>query len=82
METRLYLNLNPSLLDAAKKYAKEQGISLSTFFEDMLSKYLPASEVPTKVLPENLRKIKGSLSGIKDVHTQDARLNYLLEKNK
>lgn len=82
MENRLYLKLNPSLLDAAKKYAQEHGISLTTFFEDMLLKYLPSSETEMKVLPDSLKKLKGSLSGIKDVHTKDERLNYLLEKNK
>lgn len=59
MNTKLTLNLNKSVIESAKDYAKENRVSLSKLIENYLNSLTKKQEKQTKVSP-----LVESLTGI------------------
>lgn len=81
MNTKLTLSLDAKVIETAKKYAIEKGISLSEVVEEYLRKLSlpkPVTEKRTSVM-----ELKGILGKPpKDFDYREERYKYLMEKHK
>ncbi len=77
MNTKLTLNLDKSIIEEAKSYAKENKVSLSKLIENYLSSLTKSSNRDTKISP-----LVESLTGIisSDVDERKSYRDYLSEK--
>ena len=79
MNTKLTLNLNKSIIESAKDYAKENNISLSKLIENYLNSLTKKQEKEIKVSP-----LVESLTGIIPTQTEkkndDEYYEYLNKK--
>ena len=71
MDTKLTLKLDKSIIESAKKYAREKNISLSKIIENYLQLITTNKEVETKVSP-----LVESLIGVIDKPSKDYKKNY------
>lgn len=77
MNTKLTLNLDKSIIEEAKSYAKENNVSLSKLIENYLSSLTKTSKEGIKVSP-----LVESLTGIisSDIDERKSYRDYLSEK--
>lgn len=84
MNTKLTLSLNQSTIRKAKKYASENGKSISKIVEDYLEE-ITFDQTSGKKL-QKISEETAALKGIIKIHdweqnaSKDPRLDYLLEK--
>jgi len=60
MQTKLTLTIEQSIIELAKKYAKEQGRSLSDLIENYLKVVLTDKTLEVNISP-SIRNLKGSV---------------------
>ena len=81
MDTKLTLNLDKSVIENAKKYAKARKISLSKLIESYLASLIKKKSQDTEITP-----LVESLSGVinldKDFDYKNGYSDYLMEKYK
>ena len=81
MDTKLTLNLDKSVIEDAKKYAKARKISLSKLIESYLASLTKKKSQDTEITP-----LVESLSGVidldKDFDYKNGYSDYLMEKYK
>lgn len=77
MNTKLTLNLDKSIIEEAKSYAKENKVSLSKLIENYLNSLTETSKKEIKVSP-----LVESLTGIisSDIDERKSYRDYLSEK--
>lgn len=77
MNTKLTLNLEKSIIEEAKSYAKENKVSLSKLIENYLNSLTKTTEKEIKVSP-----LVESLTGIisSDIDERKSYRDYLSEK--
>lgn len=77
MNTKLTLNLDKSIIEEAKSYAKENNVSLSKLIENYLNSLTKTSKEGIKVSP-----LVESLTGIisSDIDERKSYRDYLSEK--
>lgn len=81
MSTKLTLSLDSKVIEAAKKYSKEKGTSLSKLVEDYLRHLSPLkSKTRKKSIVEDLKGILGKAPD--DFDYREERYKYLMEKHK
>lgn len=82
MSTKLTLTLDSSVIDKAKKYAKNQGRSLSNLIEDYLrSVTSEKSDKDDIILSSNVKSLLGSVRSLpQDVDYKDILAEELLKK--
>lgn len=78
MQTKLTLRLEDSLIEQAKLYAKQHGLSLSQMVADYFSLLKPSTETPT--LPPITRSLTGLLEN-SDLNERNYR-EHLAEKHR
>ncbi len=71
MDSKLTLKLNESVIERAKKYAKENNISLSRMIENYLQAITVRKNERIKTSP-----LVESLTGVIDLDNKDYRKNY------
>lgn len=95
MNSKITLNVDKILVEKAKKYALEQGVSLSSlvasFFSSLPENRLPAPDKtpqPKKVnfdelkpLPQSFARLQGILKGMSEEDVENARWEYLKKKH-
>lgn len=83
MNTKLTLTLNPSVIEKAKKFAKENNSSLSKIVENhfntLTEKLQQQHESPFE-LPDRLKALKGSVKAPKDFDYKTSLHEALEEK--
>jgi hypothetical protein len=81
MDTKLTLNLDKSIIEMAKEYAKSHKISLSRLVESYLSSLVISKDKDIEITPLVL-----SLSGVikleKEFNYKESYTDYLIEKYK
>ena len=79
MNTKLTLNLNKSIIESAKDYAKENSVSLSKLIENYLNSLTKKQQKEIKVSPlvESLTRIIPSETSTKN---NDDYYDYLSQK--
>ncbi|MCF8228508.1 MAG: DUF6364 family protein [Bacteroidales bacterium] len=81
MNTKLTLNINKSVIEKAKSYARMENISLSRLIESYLSSLTEKRTEKNEITP-----LVESLSGIikleDDFNYRDAYTDHLIEKHK
>jgi hypothetical protein len=77
MNTKLTLNLDKSIIEEAKSYAKENNVSLSKLIENYLNSLTKTSKKEIRVSP-----LVESLTGIisSDIDERKSYRDYLSEK--
>ena len=81
MNTKLTLSLDAKVVETAKKYSDEKGLSLSEIVEGYLKKLSPSkSRKKKKSSIMDLCGIGGSVP--KDFDYREERYKYLMEKHK
>ncbi|QNL21716.1 hypothetical protein HZR84_07115 [Hyphobacterium sp. CCMP332] len=78
MNTKLTLSLKKSVIEKAKKYAKENGESLSAMVQSYLEKVTQVKEDSAKY-SRKVRALKGSFKIAEDIDYKE-ELNNALEK--
>ncbi|MEQ8360535.1 MAG: DUF6364 family protein [Cytophagales bacterium] len=78
MNTKLTLSLKKSVIEKAKKYAKESGTSLSAMVQSYLEKVTQVKEDSAGYSPK-VRSLKGSFKLEEDINYKE-ELNNALEK--
>jgi len=78
MNTKLTLNLNKSIIDEAKSYAKKNKVSLSKLIENYLNSLTTSKKKTTRISP-----LVESLTGIisSEVDERKSYRDYLSEKH-
>jgi len=81
MDTKLTLNLNKTVIERAKDYAKSHKISLSRLIESYLSSLIAYKKQDIEITP-----LVESLSGVikldNDLNYKESYTDYLIEKYK
>jgi Family of unknown function (DUF6364) len=81
MNTKLTLSLDAKVVETAKKYAIEKGVSLSEVVEEYLKKLTPSKPAIKK--RSSVMELKGILGKPpKDFDYREERYKYLMEKHK
>ncbi len=81
MNVKLTLNLDVEVIEAAKKYSIEKGVSLSEVVEEYLKKLSPSKSIVEK--KSFIMELKGILGKVpKDFDYREERYKYLMEKHK
>ena len=80
MDKKLTLNLNASIINAAKAYAKENGHSLSRIIERYLAN-LTQREEPDLISPR-VKRLTGVIKNREDFNEADEISDYLIKKYK
>lgn len=81
MDKKLTLNLDDSIIEKAKQYAKLNNISLSKLIEAYLKSLTKRKSSATEITPL-VEGLSGVISLGKDVDVKDAYTDYLIEKYK
>lgn len=81
MSTKLTLSLDAKVIEAAKKYSKEKGTSVSRLIEEYLKQLSPLkSKTRKQSIVEDLKGILGEAPDRFDY--REERYKYLMEKHK
>ena len=81
MNAKLTLTLDSKVIQKAKKYAVEKGISLSSVVEEYLQKLTPTKPLDEK--RSSVIELKGILGKApNDFDYREERYRYLMEKHK
>lgn len=84
MNTKLTLSLNKDVIEQAKAYAKEKGISLSQMVENFLKSTASGQQEDKNDWQKELSPLVKSLSGVipplSDKETEDEYLKHIEEK--
>ncbi len=79
MNTKLTLNLNKSIIENAKDYAKDNSISLSKLIENYLNSLTNKESKTSKITPL-VESLTGIIPSQSDEISNDDRYEYLKEK--
>lgn len=79
MNTKLTLNLNKSIIENAKDYAKDNSISLSKLIENYLNSLTNKESKTSKITPL-VESLTGIIPSQSDEISNDERYEYLKEK--
>ena len=79
MNTKLTLNLNKSIIENAKDYAKDNSISLSKLIENYLNSLTNKESKTSKITPL-VESLTGIIPSQSDKISNDDRYEYLKEK--
>ena len=79
MNTKLTLNLNKSIIENAKDYAKENRTSLSKLIENYLSSITKKESTSSKITPL-VESLTGIIPSQNEEKSYDERYEYLREK--
>jgi macrodomain Ter protein organizer (MatP/YcbG family) len=79
MNTKLTLSLKKSVIEKAKKYAKENGESLSAMIQSYLENVTQVNEDSAKYSPK-VNSLKGSFKIEEDINYKEELNNALEEK--
>ena len=79
MNTKLTLNLNKSIIENAKDYAKDNSISLSKLIENYLNSLTKKESNPSKISPL-VESLTGIIPSQSEKKSNDDRYEYLREK--
>ncbi len=79
MNTKLTLNLNKSIIESAKDYAKENSVSLSKLIENYLSSLTKKQQKEIKVSPL-VESLTGIIPTETDQKNNDDYYEYLNKK--
>ena len=80
MTTKLTLTIEGTVIDSAKKYARQQGKSLSDIVENYL-KSISVSEEPVQTLSPRVAKLMGSVKLSEDFDYKKELGKVLKEKH-
>lgn len=80
MTTKLTLTIEDTVIDSAKKYARQKGKSLSDIVENYL-KSISASEEPAQTLSPRVAKLMGSVKLSEDFDYKKELGKVLKEKH-
>jgi len=80
MNTKLTLTMDPLIIEQAKKYAKQQGRSLSDLIENYLKAVVMPVEEAKLNLPPTVKSLKGSFKLPADFDYKKAMIDALTEK--
>jgi Family of unknown function (DUF6364) len=79
MNAKLTLSLDSKVIEAAKKYSVENGVSLSEVVEEYFKRLIPKK--PTKDKKSSIMELRGILGKApKDFDYREERYKYLMEK--
>ncbi len=78
MNTKLTLNLDKSIIDEAKTYAKKNQVSLSKLIENYLNSLVRTSNKQTKRISPLVESLTGVISS--EVDERKSYRDYLSEK--
>jgi hypothetical protein len=82
MASKLTLNIDPKVVEAAKKYSEKKGVSISKLVEQYLRKITGKQSV-RRSEKTSLMKLKGILGKIPaDFNIENERFKYLSQKHK
>ena len=79
MNTKLTLNLNKSIIESAKNYAKENSVSLSKLIENYLNSLTKKQDKEIKVSPL-VESLTGIIPSETDNKNSDDYYDYLSKK--
>ena len=79
VNTKLTLNLNKSIIENAKDYAKDNSISLSKLIENYLNSLTNKESKTSKITPL-VESLTGIIPSQSDEISNDDRYEYLKEK--
>jgi len=79
MNTKLTLNLNKSIIESAKDYAKENSVSLSKLIENYLNSLTKKQQKETKVSPL-VESLTGIIPSETEAKNNDDYYDYLSQK--
>ncbi len=79
MQTKLTLSVDQEVIDRAKEYARQQGISLSKLVQQLLSKEAKPKKTEVEV-PEALKGVYGAFELPEDFDYKKEKAKYLWEK--
>ena len=79
MNAKLTLSLDSRVIQLAKKYAKQKGVSLSQIVEEYLEKFSSPKSTGKKRSAAELRGIAGNVSA--DFNPKEERYKYLSKKH-
>lgn len=79
MNTKLTLNLNKSIIESAKNYAKENSVSLSKLIENYLNSLTKKQQKEIKVSPL-VESLTGIIPSETDTKNNDDYYDYLSQK--
>ncbi|WP_339881583.1 DUF6364 family protein [Polaribacter vadi] len=84
MDSKLTLKLDKSVIEQAKKYAKEQQISLSRLIENYLASLTQKDKSNKKEIEITtlVKSLSGSIKVPDDFDYDKAKYDYLMEKYK
>ena len=80
MNTKLTLTMDPMIIEQAKKYAKQQGRSLSDLIENYLKAVVMPIEVAKLDLPPTVKSLKGAFKLPADFDYKKGITDALTEK--
>lgn len=80
MQSKLTLSIEQEVIEQAKEYAKQQGISLSRYVQEFLKRNAKPSQEEIE-MPEHLKDIYGALKLPDGLNAEEARLEYILKKH-
>ena len=81
MNAKLTLSLDAEVIEAAKKYSIEKGLSLSEVVVEYLKKLSPSKSRAEK--KSSIMELKGILGKVpEDFDYREERYKYLMEKHK
>jgi hypothetical protein len=81
MDTKLTLNLDKTVIEKAKEYAKTRKISLSRLIESYLSSLVIKKNKEIEITPL-VKSLSGVVTLDKDFNYKESYTDYLIEKYK
>jgi len=81
MDTKLTLNVDKSVIEQAKEYAKAHKISLSRLIESYLSSLVKKVDKDIEITPL-VKSLSGVVNLEKDFNYKESYTDYLIEKYK
>lgn len=81
MDTKLTLNLDKTVIEKAKEYAKTHKISLSRLIESYLSSLVIKKNKEIEITPL-VKSLSGVVTLDKDFNYKESYTDYLIEKYK
>lgn len=80
MQTKLTLSIDQEIIDRAKEYAKQQGVSLSKLVQEFLKQRTTKTEDPDFEIPDDLKDICGVIELPEDFDYKKEKAKRLTEK--
>ena len=81
MDTKLTLNVDKSVIEQAKEYAKSHKISLSRLIESYLSSLVIKKDNESEITPL-VKSLSGVINLEKDFNYKESYTDFLMEKYK